>query len=418
MFRVSELLGYAILLSNMSVSASLETSTSTPLPPSQDPWYTAPANFEQAAPGTVLRLRTAPGDLTSIVVNASAAYNVLYRTTDSRRKPAWAVTTVLVPTSSKRDCHQPAWSSLLSYMDQYDVATVDASPSYGLYSNPLSDISTALGKGWVVNIPDYEGPLASFIAGLQSGQAALDSVRATLSLSKTLGLTLDAKNVLWGYSGGGFAVVWAAELQPTYAPELHISGAAIGGMVANATSSIEAINGGTYAGLIPVGLIGLTSQFPEVREVLVSSLKTEGEYNSSRFLAAANMTRQQWVVAYAGQDIYQYFKNGASDILEGPIRELADRDGTAGHHGVPELPLFVYQAIQDQVNPAKPVDTLVEKYCSKGASILYERNSVGGHMEEAANGAPSAWAWLTSILAGEPQQNKGCVVRNVTISLV
>ena len=230
------------------------------------------------------------------------------------------------------------------------------------------------------------------------------------------GLTPKTKNVLWGYSGGGFAAVWASELQPTYAPELHISGAAIGGMNANATSSIAAINGGLYSGLIPVGLLGLTSQFPDVRNVLVSSLKTEGEYNRTRFLAAADMTLQEWVVAYANQDIYRYFKNGASDVLDGPIRELADRDGTAGHYGVPKIPLFVYQAIQDHVNPAKPVDALIEKYCSKGADILYQRNSVGGHVEEAANGAPSAWKWLASVLSGEPQQ-KGCVVQNVTISV-
>lgn len=68
-----------------------------PIPPLQDPWYTAPENFERAKPGAVLRLREAPGNLTSLVANCSAAYNILYRTTNSQYKPDWAVTTVFVP---------------------------------------------------------------------------------------------------------------------------------------------------------------------------------------------------------------------------------------------------------------------------------------------------------------------------------
>ena len=69
----------------------------TPLPPSQDPFYAIPPGYEDAAPGAVLRVRNAPGNLTKIVANSSAAYNILYRTTDSNYGPSWAVTTLFVP---------------------------------------------------------------------------------------------------------------------------------------------------------------------------------------------------------------------------------------------------------------------------------------------------------------------------------
>lgn len=78
-----------------------------PIPPLQDPWYTAPRGFEKKRPGTVLRIREAPGNLTSLATDCSAAYNILYRTTGSRYQPDWAVTTIFVPAA-------PA-AALLSY---------------------------------------------------------------------------------------------------------------------------------------------------------------------------------------------------------------------------------------------------------------------------------------------------------------
>lgn len=61
--------------------------------PSQDPWYTAPPDYEASAPGTVLKIRPVPSGWI-IFGNAAAAYHILYRTTGSRYQPTWAVTQV------------------------------------------------------------------------------------------------------------------------------------------------------------------------------------------------------------------------------------------------------------------------------------------------------------------------------------
>lgn len=96
-------LGLSLMLCTVSTMAApghiaraLEKSLQAPPPPSKDPWYTAPHGYEQAAPGDILKTRPASG-LTKIVANSSAAYNILYRTTDSNYKPSWAVTTLFVP---------------------------------------------------------------------------------------------------------------------------------------------------------------------------------------------------------------------------------------------------------------------------------------------------------------------------------
>ena len=145
---------YSIFFSLLSLASLplsiLASPTPAPLPPSIDPWYTAPANFASTAPGAILRVRPAPGNLTSVVGNCSAAYNILYRTTDSNDSPAWAVTTLYVP------MHYSQSSSLVSYQFPYDSAYIDGSPSYIFYAGP-PDVGLALGKGWYVNVPDYEG---------------------------------------------------------------------------------------------------------------------------------------------------------------------------------------------------------------------------------------------------------------------
>jgi hypothetical protein len=189
----------------------------TPIQPSLDPWYRAPDGWEAAAPGAVLRVRRAPY-LALTLANVLSAWHILYRTTDSARNATWAVTTLLVPQRHYRcrAAEEDACAhSLLSYQTPYDAAHVDAGPSYALHAGEVGgaygEIAEALFRGWFVSVPDYEGPTASYTAGVMSGLATVDSVRAVLALAGSFGLrSADAKVAMWGYSGGALASEWAA----------------------------------------------------------------------------------------------------------------------------------------------------------------------------------------------------------------
>lgn len=271
-------------------------STSTPLPPSEDPWYRAPENFEATTPGHILRFREAPGDLCSIVANCSRAFNVIYRTTDNNDNASWAVTTLLAP---HRNVSERPNRALLSYQIPIDSPDIDQQPSYILYAPNSTelylDFTGALGRGWFVSVPDYEGPLAAFGAPHQEGQATLDSVRAILRLAKDhpeIGLSPsdDIRYALWGYSGGSIASEWAAELQPTYAPELDFAGAIFGGLVPSFRTVFDEIDGTPFMGNLPAFMVGVTAQAPEARNFLLSKLKDPGPYNASIFLSVLNMS--------------------------------------------------------------------------------------------------------------------------------
>ena len=404
--------------------------SSTPLPPSQDPWYTGPDGYECESPGTVLRIRQAPGNATSVVQGAASAWNILYATTDSRYNPSWAVTTVFVPNNTNG-------TALLSYQVAYDSANLDDSPSYGLYSG-LVDMelwNPIVAQGWILNVPDYEGVNASFTAGVMSGHATLDSIRAVLSLKQKFDIADNVKYAMWGYSGGALASEWASELQTQYAPEMNFAGAALGGLTPNVTSVLVYITGALSAGLIPSSLLGMTSQFPDARAALLTELKQTGPYNATSFLAALNYSYTQAAEAFANQDITAYFMDGLNGILSPPVQKVINNDCIMGYHGFPGMPLYIYKAINDEISPVADTDALVDKYCGIGVNITYERNTIGGHAAEVTNGALSAFSFLAGVLA--PSNNspsnrtskstcnsastvtpgKNCIIRNVSVNI-
>lgn len=413
MFSI-QLLSMICLLIVPAFTLPTADSSSAPLPPSRDPWYKAPDGYVSKPPGSILRMRSAPGNLTT-KFNASEAFNVLFRSTDSRYQPSWAVTTILVPKSTDGQ-------ALLSYQIPYNSADVDSSPSYLLYSITASglnglilhDITTALNKGWYVNIPDHEGPLASFAASVTEGHNVLDSVRAALDTD--CGVSRDAKYAMWGYSGGSIASEFAAELQVQYAPELKFAGAALGGVVSNFTSVFSAVDGTPFAGLLPEGLLGITTQYAEAYEYLLSQLKTSGPYNKTGFLAAKDMSIEEAFVVYANQTIWDYFKDG-EDILKAPaIQNMFNQEAYMGYHGTPQMPLLMYKAINDEVTPIDSTDALADRYCIVGVNIIYERNKIGGHVAEETNGDERALEWLSQVLS-DTYDHTGCTIKDVVLNV-
>ncbi|KAF3767334.1 LIP-domain-containing protein [Cryphonectria parasitica EP155] len=430
MAKSLHILGYciALLIASSGQTTAQSIITSKPLPPSQDPWYIAPENYTAAVPGDILRLREAPGDLCSIVANCSAAWNILYRTTDNDQSATWAVTTLLAPpieyssTSSKKALNK----ALLSYQLAIDSPAVDQQPSYLLYTPNATDqwvdFTAALGRGWFVSVPDYESTKAAFGAPFLEGQATLDNIRAVLNLARArpdIGLAggEDVRCAVWGYSGGSIASEWAVELQGLYAPELPLAGAVLGGLVPNFTTVFYEIDGTVWAGDIPAGVVGVTVEDAAARAFVLSRLKTTGPYNATTFLSVLNNSVTENFAVFAGQNISDYFVGGVADMFAPILLDLYNA-GQMGLHGRPGVPLFLYKAIADEFTPIYQTDELVAQFCAEGVDVLYERNTVGEHVSELANGHTRALDYLSMVFEatiGDLYRNQSCIVRNVSV---
>jgi len=119
---------------------------------------------------------------------------------------------------------------------------------------------------------------------------------------------------------------------------------------------------------------------------------------------------------FQNQDIFQYFIDGESDLQTPILQKVFDNDGYMGYHGVPQMPMFVYKAIE--ISIVGDTDKLVDRYCGLGANILNQWNKVGGHLAEYTNGVARAFEWLGSGLDGtyaEKYESMGCTVQNVSV---
>jgi hypothetical protein len=386
------------------------------LTPQKDPFYKPPHGYEKTAPGTILRTRKLTDKLSVLSLfpqNVANVWQVLYRTTNALGNPEATVTTVLEP-------HNPDPTKLLSYQVAEDSAAAQCAPSYAMQRGSglggalsqaeLLFMDAALNRGWYVSTPDYEGPNSVFTAGKQAGHATLDAIRAVLASKKVTKVEKNAKVALWGYSGGALASGWAVELQPTYAPELDISGAALGGTPSDLNATVYAVNGGPFAGLIPSGILGLSQQYSDldkyVQEHLIPSKK-------ATFNKAADQCIIQDALDFAFQDVFDYF-DVKDKVFDSPIAKKALEENKMGKYQ-PKIPLYMYHAIHDEVVPFAPTEALVEKYCKMGSNIEFVKDELSEHAILLITGAADAILFLEERFDGKPAK-KGCSTRTTLTS--
>ncbi|PYH91835.1 LIP-domain-containing protein [Aspergillus ellipticus CBS 707.79] len=383
-------------------------------PPSADPFYLEPANITAYAPGEAIRTRQVPPYLQPYVaagppISVRGVHQYLYRTTDTHGNAIAAAATLLIP-------HNADPTKLLAYETFYDANSEDCSPSYTLrYGSQLNTdgrdilpnmtqpmdlafLSASLTQGWYIITSDYESPTAQFAIGRLSGHATLDSVRVALTHGPSHNLSSSARYAMWGYSGGALAVSWAASLQPTYAPDLTFSGAAIGGLLPNLTSAIETINMGPFSGAAFVIFIGLAKAYPSFATWLDSALK--GDLKSLFFGERGSCVLGEFSGGM-GRDFWGFFVNG-----EGVVRESVPMGVLRGEElrgaGIPEMDLYVYKGVLDEISPVGDTDELVSGYCEQGSGrVRYERILGAEHVTGAVLGSVGAVEWLKRVLAGD-----------------
>jgi len=396
--------------------------------PYEDEFYDPPEGWENQPHGAVLKTRFSAYDLPTAIENVQDTFQVMYRSVDSWGNDTWGVTTVFIPpshnlSSCRDDLENPDIScshGLVVYQVPYDTINPNSPASYlAQFGESYGDIKFSLGRGWFVSLTDYEGPLAAFSAGVQAGHSILDSIPAVLEVARAhYGFRgNDTRTAMWGYSGGGQATGMAAELAAEYAPDLHLAGAVVGGPPPDLRASLDIVNARETSGLVIASLIGITVQRPDVWEGLLSRLKPEGRYNRTGFLTGYRTTGFRALAYFLDQDVYEYFQNGYDDVWTPDVIEIYEQDGVMGRHGTPNMPVFVYLAVNDGFFKITDADALVAKYCDEGANILYHRNIVGHHKNELTNGRQRALNYLGYVLDGEKEIEvppTGCLWRDVS----
>lgn len=363
--------------------------------PLKDDFYEATDDYESKKPGDILKSRKSPTKLT--FTNYENAYQIMYRTTDSLNNATYSITSVVVPKNAKKD-------RFVSYQYAEDSSWAPCAPSYSMINTDADSFAQGiLNTSMILVSPDYEGPNSAFCAGQLAGHAVLDSIRAVLQF-KDLGLDKDTKYGLFGYSGGSLASGWAAQLQPSYAPELDLKGVAVGGFITNVTEVALNANGKLTAGFVPAGIVGLSTEYPAVDKLLTDDLYPT---NSSMFMKAQNQCVANDLLTYFQQDIFSYFKGGQSVLQKKDIQPILKNLTMAQDGAAPKAPMFVFEGISDEIAPIKMVDGTIKSYCDSDANIQYYKMPGKSHESaQEAGGMPGA-EWLYSMIDGGKAE-KGC----------
>jgi hypothetical protein len=308
------------------------------------------------------------------------ATQLLYRTTDQLGHASVAVTTVIAPLAVN------PLPRIVGYLSFYDGLGAKCDPSYTLAggdAGPATDsqaedeeflIAAYIANGWIVTVPDFEGPHLHWMAGRESGQATLDGIRATES---SLDLATATQVALSGYSGGAVAADWASELAPRYAPELDLAAVAEGGIPVDYAHLFSYVSGdAVFAAAMPGMLLGLSRayRFPLGRYL--------SSYGKRAVRAESDTCLAEDFGDYPGLTIAKLFKPRYRDPFKVPGIARIFNDQIMGRvPGNPLVPLFMgvgdIDGFGDGVMRTGDVETLAREYCRQGVAVEFRRYGAG-----------------------------------------
>jgi fermentation-respiration switch protein FrsA (DUF1100 family) len=318
---------------------------------------------------------------------------VLYESTTATGEPTAVSGTVLLPAGRKAKVR-----TLIGYaVGTHGIGDL-AAPSR-LLSRGLEWeaglISMLLARGWAVAITDYQGLGTpgdhTYMVGRALGPNVLDAMRAARHLSPEE-LPADGPAAILGYSEGGFAAAWAAQLQPTYAPDVPLAAVAAGAAAADVETAGPRLDGSFFSFFIAYGGIGYAAAYPELDlDSYLTPMAREGiaALRESSILQAA-----LWGPRFVR----------ASDLTQPNVLELPEwrrrlRENRLGLIA-PQTPVLLHHARRDQIVSFVQSTNLRDDWQRLGADVrLYVTRGGVDHISGAVAGTPIAIDWISRRLS-------------------
>ncbi|MEU9159197.1 lipase family protein [Streptomyces sp. NPDC048424] len=346
----------------------------------------------------------APGDVVGSAPSAfhplpgqptnTRAWKIHYRSTTADGIPNVVSGTVIVPQDG-RTGPRPLITYAVGTVGLGDSCAPSENLPHGtaMEANLIQQLTL---RGWAVVVTDYEGlgtpGVHTYTVGPSAGHAVLDAARAAQRLPGT-GLSPTGPVGIMGYSQGGQASSWAAELQGSYAPELQVKGTATGGVPADLLE-VAGFNNGSYgSGLIFMAAAGQDAAFPELK--LDSYLNPAG-----RLLVAGMKENCVAIDAIAGS-----FKRISDLTTRDPLAQpdwRARLDQSRLGRTAPAAPVYQYHALGDELIPYGVGRRLRSDWCGRGANLEFDTVWVGEHVSGVITHSLAAGNWLADRFAGRP----------------
>ncbi|MFH8529706.1 lipase family protein [Streptomyces tendae] len=386
-------------------------------------FYTPPSELP-GADGTLIRHEPLPLALSLPGIDGplpGRATRLMYKSTDANGE-AVAVTGAYIEPAAKwrGDGPRPLVAVAPGTMGQGDQCAASMALEHPLRLNGQTvsvgyeDLSVyrLLLRGVAVIVTDYVGlgttdRLHTYVNRVDGAHAVLDAVRAARSLDSA-SVTSESRVGLFGYSQGGGATAAAAELQPSYAPDVQLAGTYAGAPPADLTEVTEAIDGSDLAGALGWSLNGFLQTEPALRPIADRYINEAGQ---EALKDLSTMCVGDALFGYGGDSSTDWTKTGQSisDVIRAePVLQTFLAEQRIGSLK-PAGPVRVATGTSDDLVPHGQARRLAVDWCGKGAQVTYVPVLLPGvgsgllnHFAPLLADQGNAISWLTDRLSGEP----------------
>jgi pimeloyl-ACP methyl ester carboxylesterase len=350
-------------------------------------FYDPPSPLPPGQPGDLIRTERIDAYLVPGLRLRARAWRILYQSTTATGEPTAVSGTVLLPRGKTRV------RSLVGYAIGTHGIGDAAAPSRLLprgYEWEAGMMAMALARGWALAITDYQGLGTpgdhTYMVGRALGPNVLDAMRAARALAPDE-LPEDGPAAIIGYSEGGAAAAWAAQLQPTYAPDVSLSAVVAGAAAADVEVAGPSLDGTFFSFFMAYGGIGYAAAYPEL---------DLDSYLTPMARARIGALRESTIVqAMLFGPRYMH----ASDLTDPNVLEMPEwrarlRENRLGTIA-PDTPVLLHHARRDQIVSFKQSVALRDDWEKLGADVrLYVTRGGVDHISGAVAGTPVALDWL------------------------
>ncbi len=374
---------------------------------SADDFYVPPDPLPVGKPGHVIRAEPMDAYLVPGVRIRARAWRILYRSTGATGEPTAVSGTVLVPAGRRNRTR-----TLIGYAIGTHGIGDAAAPSRLLPRGlewEAGMIAMLLARGWAVAVTDYQGLGTpgdhAYMVGRALGPNVLDAMRAARTICPGE-LPAEGPAAIIGYSEGGAAAAWAAQLQPEYAPDVPLVAVAAGAAAANVETAGPSLDGTFFSFFIAYGGIGYAAAYPELDlDAYLTPMARKG-------IAALRESSVLQAALFGPRFIR------AADLTQPNVLELPDwrrrlRENRLGQIA-PATPVLLHHARRDQIVSFQQSTNLRDDWRHLGADVrLYVTRGGVDHISGAVAGTPIAVDWISRRLQA---QSRGAMAGPAAVS--
>lgn len=357
-------------------------------------WYDVPpaAAAHPGAPGTLIKYQK----LGALAGVHATAYRVMYSSTTATGSPSVVTGLVYVPASAPPAGGYPvvSWAHGTNGMAPTCAPSLTPetlSSDMDTYRNVLLD------KGWELVASDYQGegtkgPLP-YLVGSVSAQNTVDIVRAARHLPDAHASTTYA---VWGHSEGGQTAVFADQIGPTYAPDLHLVGVVAGAPPSQFGLIYQFLTHSDFRFYLFMAAVGYNTAYGDRAAPLDQVLTPLG--------LSLTSTVQKGCFDYLQKtlDRYTLAQLTTGDPFRNPAwRKLLSQNDPGELTRASPVPLLIVQGGADEQIPVASTALLAQHLCGLGQTLQRWIYPGQNHVGAVRYYVPDMVRWLSARFGGQ-----------------